>query len=135
MGIIVQNITKLVLAPIFKQYIFLKSYVKNVNVFMFFNFVPNFYFYWKIPLGKWFFKFWSHDFFAKQKFVYWPPFWNETFLDHSFCWYMVILGVYTHGASFVPKLPWESTQKWMGPSGTSSPCSQMGWKVPYALKC
>ena len=39
---------------------------------------------------------------------------------------MVVLGVYTYGASFVPKFLRESTQKWMGPSGP--PCAQTGVK-------
>ena len=39
-----------------------------------------------------------------------------------FCWYIVVLGLNTYGASFVRKFLWESSQKWLGPS--RPPCAQ-----------
>ena len=82
---------------------------------MFFNFEPTFIekFLWESGFSN----FGHVTIFAKQKFVFWSPFWNETYFDRSFCWYMVVLGVYTYGSSFVPKFLRESTWKWMGPSG------------------
>ena len=38
----------------------------------------------KIPLGKWFFKFWSRDYFSKRKFVFWPHFETQHFFNVLF---------------------------------------------------
>ena len=79
--------------PFLNRIIVLKSYFKTVHVFMFFNFQPNF--IEKFLRENVFSNFGHVTFFAKQKFVFWPPFWTETFFDLSFCWYMVVvLGVY-----------------------------------------
>ena len=117
MGIIA-NTTRLFLAGIFKQSIFFfKSYFKNANVFTFCNFKPNCiekknYF----SFGKVVFQILVTWLFRETQIPFWLPFWNEWFVDWVFCWYMVVLGVYTCGASFVPKFLRKNTQKWMSPS-------------------
>ena len=113
-------------SPFLNRIILFKFSFKNVHVFMFYNFEPNFIgkFLWESGFSN----FGHVTFIPKRKFVFWPPFWNKSFFDRSFCWYVVVLGVYTYGASFVPKFLWESTQKWMGPSGPLPPCAQTGLK-------
>ena len=48
-------------------------------------------FCWKIPLGKWFFKFWSYDYFCETKIRFWPPFWNRTEFLFLFCFVLFLL--------------------------------------------
>ena len=74
----------------------------------------------KNPLGKWFFKIWSHDCFCKKEKLFFGPHFTMlcVLILFSFLfWFMVVLGVYKYGASFVPKFLWESTQKRLSPSG------------------
>ena len=58
--------------PFLKRIIFFKFYSKNVNVFMFFYFKPNFIkkFHWKSSFSN----FGHVTIFEKRKFVFWPPF-------------------------------------------------------------
>ena len=128
MGIIVQC-QKLVLVAILKQnHFFFQICFKNVNVSMFFTFEPNFIakFLWKSGFSNF-----DHlTFFVKRKFVFWPPFWNETFLIVLFADIWLFVCVCTHCASFVPKFLQEGTQKWMGPSGPPPPlCTNGSEKV------
>ena len=118
--------SKNLLWPPFLNKIFLfKLYFKNVHAFMFFNFEP-FFFLLKNTFGKVVFQILARWlFFAKRKFFYWPPFWNESFLIVLFAG-ILLFWMYTHGASFVPKFLRKSTHNSMGPSGP--PCAQTGVK-------
>ena len=86
-------------------FFFFKFYFKNINVFM----SPTLS---EILLQKSFekvvFQILITWLVAKRKFVFWPPFWNGTFFECSFCWFMVVLGAYRYSASFVPKFVRES---------------------------
>ena len=103
---------------------FFKFYLKNVNVFMFLNFEPNFI---ENILGKVVFQIlvtWYDLFCETKNLFYGCHFKTKLFLIVLFAdiW---LFSVYTHyGASFVPKFLRKSPQKWMGPSGP--PCAQMG---------
>ena len=64
----------------------------------------------KNSFGKVVFQFFCQvTIFAKWKFVFWPPFWNGTLLNVLFCWFMVVLGVYRYGESFLGRFG--STEK------------------------
>ena len=80
--------------PPFLNRINFSNYFKNVNVCMH---VLQLWakFHWKIPLGKWFFKFWSHYFFfsLNENSFFGRHFRTKHFFDCSFCWYMVPLGI------------------------------------------
>ena len=54
----------------------------------------------KNSTGKCFFKSFHVTIFAKRKFVFWPAFWNATFLMFFFFWLMVVLVVYRYGATY-----------------------------------
>ena len=106
-----RNVTKLVLAAIFKQNnSFEKFYFKNVNVFIIFNFETNF--ISKIPL--WLFRQTKIRVLAAilKRNTFWP-----------FSVEIWLFWVYT--ASFVPNFIRERTKKWMDPSGPPPPCAQM----------
>ena len=75
------------LAAILKQYFFFIFFFKNVIFFMFSYFEPKFI----------------------EKFHRKMGFWNGTIFECSFYWFIVVLGVYRYGASFVPEFLREST--------------------------
>ena len=96
---------------------FFKLYFKNVNAFIFFNFERNFI---ENFLWEFFFSNFGHVTIsrAKRKFVSWQPFLKR----NIFFWFFgadkwLFVGVFTCGASFVPKFLRKSTPKWLGPSG------------------
>ena len=78
---VLRCITKLGLDAIFKQNNFFKFYCKNVNVFIFSYFEPNF--IEKFYLEKWFFKYWSRDYFPQNdnSFFETQHFFNVLFAD------------------------------------------------------
>ena len=63
-------------------FFYYKFYFKNVNIFMFSWFEPNFIekFYWKSGFSN----FGHVTIFAKRKFFFWPPFGNDTFFNVLF---------------------------------------------------
>ena len=63
----------------------------------------------KIRLGKWFFKFWSRDYFRETKIRVLAAILKRNILRMLFLLIYVFLGVYRYGASFVPKFLPEST--------------------------
>ena len=93
--------------PFLSRITFFKFYFKNVNVFMFSYFEPNFNekYHWESGFSN----FGQMTIFAKWKFIFWPPFWNETFFKMFFLLIYGWLGVCRYGASFVPKFLREST--------------------------
>ena len=72
-----RNATKLDLAAIFKRNNFFQILFQKCKCIYVLQLWAEF--YWKIPLGKWFFKFWSYEFFRETEIRFWLPFWNETF--------------------------------------------------------
>ena len=76
------------------------------------------FYYWIIPLGKWFLKFWSCDFLHEMKIHFLATILKQNIFFIILFTDIWVFWVYTHnGGSFVPKFLRESTQKWMGPSG------------------
>ena len=64
--------------------------------------------------------------FAKRIFIFWPPSWNGTFLECSFCWFMIVLSVDRYGVSFVPEIPTGKYLKMVESKWT--PCAPKGVK-------
>ena len=89
-----------------KQKTFFNFYSKNVNVLMFLTLNQILI---KIPFRKWFLKVWSRDYIRETEIHFLASIWNGTFFECSHCWFMVVLGVYRYGESFVPKFIREST--------------------------
>ena len=98
--------------PFLNRITFFKFCFKNVNVLMFSYFETNL--IEKNCFGKvFFFKFRSRDYFRETRMRFWPSSWNRTFFECSYCWFMVVLGVYRYGTSFVPKFLRECTFKYL----------------------
>ena len=67
------------------------------------------------------FKFWSLDYFRETKIRLLDAILKgNIFSLIFFVMIYVVLGVYRYGSSFVPKFLWESSLKWLGPSGPPS---------------
>ena len=111
---------------------FFKFCIKNVNVFLFFKFQSNLIakFLWKSGFSN----FGHVTIFTKRKFIFWPPFWNETLFDCSFLLiYCCLRCIHILWCKYGPQFLRKNTQKWLGPVDTTP--DNLEWKVAWALKC
>ena len=70
---------------------------------------------WKIPLGKWFFKFWPKSKWRKIKIGYLAAILKRYNIFNFFSGIVIFYSPYIYGANFIAKFRWESGFLRLGP--------------------